>query len=129
MRSRPNLFRYLLSLFFLVMMGIFLCMETGGTETAATETAGAKRQYTLTVYVSPPGAGYVTKYPDKVNYTRGERVKLTAVPAANYCFYGWSGDVCGFWNPITIIMDGNKTVTALFRQKKCPKSPNPCGNL
>jgi uncharacterized repeat protein (TIGR02543 family) len=94
-----------------------------------TVTANFKLQYTLTVYVSPSGAGSVTKYPDKPGYAPGESVKLTAVPAANYCFYGWSGDVCGFWNPITIIMDGNKTVTALFRQKKCPKSPNPCGNL
>jgi uncharacterized repeat protein (TIGR02543 family) len=41
---------------------------------------------------------------------------LTAVPAAGWTFSNWSGDLTGSTNPDTIIMDGNKTVTATFTE-------------
>jgi len=38
------------------------------------------------------------------------------VPNLGWSFAGWSGDVSGSMNPTTIVMDGNKTVTATFTQ-------------
>lgn len=46
----------------------------------------------------------------------GASVQVTATPAAGYQFDGWSGAVTGTTNPIAILMDGNKTVTATFSQ-------------
>ena len=46
----------------------------------------------------------------------GTVVTLTAYPAADWTFSGWSGDLSGTTNPTTITMSGNKTVTATFTQ-------------
>jgi hypothetical protein len=41
-------------------------------------------------------------------------VELTAVPEPSWVFDAWSDDLTGSSNPETIVMDGNKTVTATF---------------
>jgi uncharacterized repeat protein (TIGR02543 family) len=69
-------------------------------------------QYTLTVNVI--GSGSVSKNPDQATYTYGTPVHLTAVPDLGCAFSGWSGNLTGSTNPNTIIMDGDKTVTATF---------------
>jgi len=71
-----------------------------------------KKTYTLTV--NTVGEGTVTKNPDKATYTHGEVVQLTANPADNWNFTGWSGDLAGSANPETITMNSDKTVTANF---------------
>ena len=73
-------------------------------------------QYTLTVSVSPTGKGSVTKSPDKSPYAYGELVTLTAVANPGYTFSGWSGDASGTSSPITVTVNGNKSVTASFAQ-------------
>lgn len=75
---------------------------------------GAATPRTLTVNVSPSGGGSVTKNPNKTTYNDGESVQLTAVPAAGYAFSAWSGDLTGSTNPATIVMNADKTVTAIF---------------
>ena len=44
----------------------------------------------------------------------GDPVTLTASPADNYSFSGWSGDATGNTNPLTVTVDGNKTIVANF---------------
>lgn len=56
----------------------------------------------------------MTKNPDKTAYNPGEQVTLTAVPGSGATFVGWSGSATGTTNPLTIIMDGNKIITATF---------------
>jgi len=73
-------------------------------------------QYTLTVNVI--GEGSVSINPNKAFYTYGEEVELTAIPDTGYDFSGWSGDLSGNNNPETIIINGNKTVTAHFTLKQ-----------
>lgn len=68
--------------------------------------------YTLTVNTT--GSGTVTKSPDKATYTYGETVTLTANPQFAWAFAGWSGDVSGASNPITLTMTGNTVVQATF---------------
>ena len=67
--------------------------------------------YTLTVVAVN---GSVVKNPDQAAYNSGTSVVLTATPDAGYTFTGWSGDATGSLNPLTVIMDANKTITANF---------------
>jgi uncharacterized repeat protein (TIGR02543 family) len=70
--------------------------------------------YTLTVNVV--GGGSVTESPLNATYLSGTVVTLTAVPSAGWTFQGWSGDVSGQQNAVSITMNGNKEVTATFIQ-------------
>jgi hypothetical protein len=72
-------------------------------------------QYTLTITRS--GNGNVTVEPNKATYIYGENVTLTATADPDWTFAGWSGDVSSSENPITITMDSNKSITAVFTQK------------
>jgi uncharacterized repeat protein (TIGR02543 family) len=69
-------------------------------------------RYTLTANVS--GSGSVAKSPDQPSYTHGTSVQLMATPATGWHFVGWSGDLAGTTNPVTITMDVSKTVTATY---------------
>jgi hypothetical protein len=55
---------------------------------------------------------------NKISYNPGEVVFFAAVPNKNYVFVGGSGDLTGNINPAIIVMDGDKTVTATFRNSK-----------
>jgi len=46
----------------------------------------------------------------------GTVVVLTALPNSGYTFSGWTGDVTGLANPVTITMNTSKTVTANVSQ-------------
>ncbi|MCX7956272.1 MAG: InlB B-repeat-containing protein, partial [Endomicrobia bacterium] len=73
----------------------------------------------LTVNVSPPSAGYVTKTPDLPSYSYGANVRLQARSATGYVFVNWTGDVPSSLqsqNPLTISMTSNKQITANFQQ-------------
>jgi uncharacterized repeat protein (TIGR02543 family) len=70
--------------------------------------------YTLTESASPSAGGTVAKSPNQTTYNSGASVQLTANPVSGYHFVNWSGDAAGSANPVTITMDGNKTVTANF---------------
>jgi hypothetical protein len=59
--------------------------------------------------------GSVVRNPDLALYDSGTTVQLTAVPAVGYAFDAWEGDASGNANPIDVLMDGNKSITALFR--------------
>lgn len=90
--------------------------------------------YTLTIVKAGTGSGTVTSSPAGINcgatctatFPAGSSVQLTAAAAAGSTFTGWSGDATGAdlnsWpdgaaeasNPTTVVMNGNKTVTATF---------------
>ncbi len=73
--------------------------------------------YSLSTSVSPGGCGTVTPSPApdcSTNYTSGTVVQLTASANAGYGFANWTGDATGADNPVSVTMDGNKSVTANF---------------
>lgn len=73
--------------------------------------------FTLTVSVDPVGSGTVTVLPDQATYTSGTEVTLTATANPGWTFTGWDGDASGDVNPLTIIMDANKSITAHFTEE------------
>ena len=56
--------------------------------------------------------GTITRDPAGEVFEKGQQVKLSVIPDDRYRFTGWSGDLSGTANPATIVMDGDKTVTA-----------------
>jgi len=72
--------------------------------------------YTLTVSANPATGGTVALNPPPSGsgYLAGTQVAVTATPNAGYVFTGWSGNASGTNPTITLMMDGDKTVTAQF---------------
>jgi chitinase len=70
--------------------------------------------YSITVSVEPTNGGTVTLDPLKEGYQKNNVVTLGAEPATDSCFTGWSGDLSGTENPITLRVGGNEVVTAHF---------------
>jgi len=58
--------------------------------------------------------GTVVKNPNLVKYNMGSTVQLTATPNSGYKFTSWSGDATGSTNPLTVLMNANKNITANF---------------
>ena len=74
--------------------------------------------YTLSVQVD--GQGSVGVNPEKDQYESGEEVVLTAAAASGWRFTGWQGALSGNTNPATLLMDSDKSVTAMFRRVGAP---------
>ncbi|MBN2650074.1 MAG: Ig-like domain-containing protein, partial [Prolixibacteraceae bacterium] len=60
--------------------------------------------------------GSVNKNPNNPTYEDGETVELTATPDTGYEFSSWSGDAIGTDNPLNVLMDENKNITANFTE-------------
>jgi uncharacterized repeat protein (TIGR02543 family) len=69
--------------------------------------------YTLAIGASN---GSVSVNPEGGIYNSGAVVTLTAKSDSGYIFNGWSGDVKGNQNPISILINQNKNVTASFKK-------------
>lgn len=70
------------------------------------------REFSLTIQST--GNGIVLPSPGTRTYTEGTSVPLLATPAEGWRFVGWQGDVTGTENPTSVVMNANKTVTAVF---------------
>ena len=73
--------------------------------------------YKLHVNISPQNAGDVNINPLLNDYPENTEVQLTALPKEGYIFSNWSGDVNSVQNPISVIMDADKNITAYFVEK------------
>jgi predicted glutamine amidotransferase len=89
----------------------------------------ATESYTLLVNVI--GDGSVSIDPDLPTYNYGDLVTLAATANAGWKFALWSGDLSGDANPATVIMTGNKVVTATFIPEDDPicKDSTSYGNI
>ncbi|MDB6059244.1 MAG: Endoglucanase, partial [Verrucomicrobiales bacterium] len=68
----------------------------------------------FTLVVTGGTGGVVGLSPNQNNYLSNSVVILTATANAGYAFTGWSGDVIGHSNTLSVIMDTNKGVVANF---------------
>ncbi|MDB9787759.1 CotH kinase family protein [Flavobacteriaceae bacterium] len=71
--------------------------------------------YTLTTSVNPLEGG--TLNPSITQFEEGETVILNAVPSPEYSFFSWSG-ATGSNASTSIVMDSDKSVTAVFTKKR-----------
>ena len=82
--------------------------------------------YTLTVQASPNGATVPSA--GAYNYVDGEEAQLSATAAAYYHFVQWTGDVPPgneTDNPLTVAMNGHKTLGVAFAQNLTTNSGVP----
>ncbi len=82
----------------------------------ANKSVTASFSATYTLSVSTKGKGSVVLDPPGGSYAAGTVVTLTAEPGSGFRFLGWSGDLGGLANPTTLVMGGNRSVTATFRK-------------
>ena len=79
-----------------------------------------KKQYELTI--SKEGEGTVSERVINTGkgYDSGTKVELTAVPAGEWVFAGWSGDVTSNDNPLQVTISSPKNIKAKFVMRKYP---------
>jgi uncharacterized repeat protein (TIGR02543 family) len=73
-----------------------------------------QKEYTLVIHTN--GEGTITQTPPGPTYHLGDTVTLTATPAQNWYFAGWTGDVTSHDLQITLTIDETPEVTATFTQ-------------
>jgi uncharacterized repeat protein (TIGR02543 family) len=76
-------------------------------------------KFTLTISVS--GSGSTNPSAGSYSYNSGSSVTVTATAGSGYTFSGWSGAASGTANPVTIVMNGNKSLTAGFTSSGGPE--------
>ena len=99
--------------------------QTGTATITVEATDGvltASETFTIEVEPEPPPLTTLTADSSVVNgsiagagsYQLGTTATLTAIPAVGYLFTGWTGDASGTANPLSVVMDGDKTIGAIF---------------
>jgi hypothetical protein len=93
------------------------------TVKSAIDDLSSKMSYrTLTIVKSGTGSGTVTSNPTGINcgstctyqFASGTSVTLTAIPDASSTFSGWVGGATGSGSTITVTMNSNIVVEAIF---------------
>lgn len=85
-------------------------------------------QKEYSVGVTTNGSGSVTRNPDKLTYTYGDSIELTATPEAGWRFDHWEGNITGNLNPTTLIVNGEMNITAVFTQNEYAVLVNALGS-
>ena len=91
----------------------YVIMDADKTVTAVFVPATG---YSLSYSVVPLEAGSISVNPAQPSggYTPDTVVTLTAVSEPDHTFDHWEGDLSGSDNPVSLVMDSDKTVTAVF---------------
>ncbi len=76
--------------------------------------AGLTVPFLLTTSTTGTGSGSLGLDPAGGVYSYGTVVTVTAVANTGSTFTGWDGAVVSAANPVTLTMDGNKTITGTF---------------
>jgi hypothetical protein len=71
--------------------------------------------YPLSVTLHGQGAGTVSTTPSMSTYPHGSLVRLEALPELGSVFVAWGGDASGTENPLDILMDLPRDITAEFQ--------------
>ena len=72
-------------------------------------------KYNVAISLNPSDGGSVS--PNGGQYNEGSSVTFTVTPSENYIFTGWSGSEITTNNPLTIVVNSNKTLTINFEKK------------
>jgi len=78
----------------------------------------SKQQFSVSVNTQGEGTVATSGATGQGSFEYGSSARFEAVPAAGWEFDSWSGDASGSSNPLTISIDGPKSITAIFKRKK-----------
>ncbi|WP_216095050.1 InlB B-repeat-containing protein, partial [Candidatus Marithrix sp. Canyon 246] len=101
----------------------YFCPKQGLVDYIANAVKEKTLPIKLETNISPKDSGTITKSPEKTSYSPNEEVTLTATPAEGYKFKQWQGDASGTEDTITIKMNGNQNVTAVFEEEENEQPP------
>lgn len=87
----------------------------------------SSNQAALTVFIT--GHGTVQVNPRANIYTTNTPVTLTATPGAGETFLNWSGGASGTQNPLPVVMDQSKIITANFSGRPSLSLPPSTGGF
>ena len=103
------------------LTALLSCSENGFEYDNPLDRRGTNYGYKLTLSatgggtVDAPSDNEVSRAGATRTYVPFSNVTVTASANNGYTFTGWSGATSGTTNPVTITMDGNKTLTANFQ--------------
>jgi len=78
--------------------------------------------YTLSTGSAPANGGTVTRVPDLQSYSADAQVIVTAEADSGYTFTGWAGTETSTSPTITLTMDSNKPLVAMFSPASDPNA-------
>lgn len=70
------------------------------------------------VSIGEKGSGSVSIQPQKDAYHYGDQITITATPAQAWAFSHWEGDIQTTFNPLSLTVTGNLSLTAVFTQNE-----------
>ena len=79
-----------------------------------TANFSSSARYVVTVAASPAGGGSVTLDPSQPDYSLNQTVSAVASPSEGYVFSHWSGDLSGTGSTASLLVNDNKSITAVF---------------
>ena len=79
---------------------------------------GSTDPTTYTLTISDSEGGTVT--PGSGTFDENIEVEILATPDSSYLFVNWTGSVTSTDNPLSVTMDGDKSITANFVKKQYP---------
>ncbi len=77
----------------------------------------------LTTVVNQPDWGTIS--PESTTVTPGQSIQIQATPAPYFRFVGWTNGASGTDNPLTLTVNNDTTVEAVFREILTTNSPTP----
>jgi len=100
--------------------------ESTGTETISIVTyEGIKKEFDITIVgelkdftYSVVGKGTVTISPSENHHIKGSKITIVAEPMDGWEFASWDGDLTGTSNTVTLSIEKNMIVQALFEVQK-----------
>ncbi|MBE7499155.1 MAG: PQQ-binding-like beta-propeller repeat protein [Verrucomicrobiales bacterium] len=92
--------------------GLYQVTVTNQLGAATSRVARVVVGYPLTL--APHGVGRIEVQPAVNVFAPGETAELRAVPGEGRTFLGWGGDVSGIANPLTLTIDGVRSIVARF---------------
>ncbi len=94
--------------------------DASGTTNPITITLNSNKSITAnflkmcSLVINAGTGGTTNPAPGTHLYSAGTNVTVTAIPNAHFTFANWSGDASGTANPITVVLNSDKSVTANF---------------
>ncbi len=74
---------------------------------------GCDSQYSLSSTCVPADGGQII--PSAGEYDKGARIDIQAIPANGFVFHHWEGDASGESQNVSVVLDENKGLIAVFR--------------